>query len=98
MGALHRRLIGDWWAFGDHRYGERAAVAAAGLFPLSFSTVANAAVVCRMLETSRRREHLGWSHHVEVAPIARLNPDLADEILDRAEREGMIRRIAIACF
>ncbi|MES2782939.1 MAG: hypothetical protein V4657_09090 [Pseudomonadota bacterium] len=78
--------IGDWWAAGDHRYGDRAKVAAEGLFGKEFGSLANAASVCRVFETSRRRERLSWSHHVEVAP---LSPEQADEVLEQAEQIGM---------
>jgi hypothetical protein len=77
--------IGDWWAAGSHRYGERAKVAAQGIFGREFGTLANLASVCRAFETSRRREHLSFSHHAEVASLA---PAKADVLLDRAEREG----------
>lgn len=81
--------IGDWWAFGDHRYGARAAAAAEGIFGRSFGSLANAASVCRSFETSRRREVLTWAHHVEVAALP---PDVADQLLDRAETEGWSTR------
>lgn len=81
--------IGDWWAFGEHRYGERAKAAAEGVFGKAFQTIANAATVCRSIETSRRREALGWSHHAEVAPLVRTTPEAAHELLDRAERENL---------
>lgn len=77
--------IGDWWAAGSHRYGERAKVAAQGIFGREFQTLANLASVCRAFTTSRRREHLSFSHHAEVAA---LSPTKADSLLERAEREG----------
>jgi hypothetical protein len=76
--------IGDWWAFGDHRYGERAAAAAEGIFGLEFKTLRNLAVVSRRFETSRRRDALTFTHHAEVAA---LTPSQADELLIKAERE-----------
>lgn len=81
--------IGDWWAFGEHRYGERAKLAAEGCFGKSFSTIATAASVCRSIETCRRRQALDWSHHAEVAPLVKQAPDAAQMLLDRAERENM---------
>jgi hypothetical protein len=82
--------IGDWWAFGEHRYGERAKVAAEGLFPLSFKRLANIGSVARAFgETSRQREVLSFTHHEEIAPLARQSPEAATMLLDRAEREGM---------
>lgn len=83
--------IGDWWAFGDHRYGERAEAAAQGIFGREFQTLSNVASVARKFETSRRREVLPWSHHVEVAALP---PDKADELLDEAERnEWSVREL-----
>lgn len=88
--------IGDWWAAGNHRYGERAKAAAEGIFGLEFKTLANAASVCRAFETSRRREHLSFSHHAEVASLP---PEEADALLDKAESgqlsRGTIRGAAI---
>lgn len=83
--------IGDWWAFGEHRYGDRAKVAAEGVFGLEFQTLRNIASVCRAIDASRRRDVLPWSHHAEVAALARHDPEAAMRILDRAEREGMTK-------
>lgn len=81
--------IGDWWAFGQHRYGERAKVAAEGIFGKEFQTLANAGSICRSFESSRRREALSWSHHAEVAALPTAD---ADALLDRAEVEGLTKR------
>ncbi len=78
--------IGDWWAFGDHAYGARAKLAAEGVFGSAFQTLQNMASVARSFETSRRREAVGWSHHVEVAS---LSPEVADAMLERTEVEGL---------
>ena len=66
--ALGRRLcsgskvinwwIGDWWAFGDHAYGERAKAAAEGVFGKEFESLRNIGSVSRAFETSRRRDAL----------------------------------------
>lgn len=77
--------IGDWWN-GGHRYGERAKLAAEGIFGRDFGTLMNIASVARAFETSRRREVLSWSAHVEVA---KLPPAQADELLARAEEEQL---------
>lgn len=81
--------IGDWWAAGSHRYGERAKVAAEGIFGKDFGTLMNAASVCRAFETSRRREALPWTAHVEVASLPTAD---ADALLSRAETEGLTTR------
>lgn len=81
--------IGDWWAAGTHRYGARAQAAAQGLFGREFGSLMNLASVCRAFPTSRRREHLSFSHHQEVAS---LRPEQADRLLDKAEREGWSTR------
>jgi hypothetical protein len=77
--------IGDWWASGQHRYGDRARAAADGIFGRGFQTLQNTASVCRAFETSRRREVLSYSHHVEVASLPSSE---ADVLLDRAQGEG----------
>jgi hypothetical protein len=81
--------IGDWWAFGDHRYGDRAKVAAEGLFGREFQTLANLATVSRAFESSRRGEVLSWTHHREVAALP---AEEADSLLARAEREHLSTR------
>lgn len=82
--------IGDWWAFGEHRYGERAETCAKDLFPQSFGTLRNIGSVARAFPaTSRQHDVLSFTHHQEVAPLARQSPDAAEELLDRAEREHM---------
>lgn len=78
--------IGDWWAYGEHRYGERAAQALDGNYAMQ--TFMNAGYVAKRIETYRRREVLSFSHHAEVAALP---PEQADALLDEAEREGWNR-------
>lgn len=97
--------IGDWWAAGSHRYGERAKAAAEGIFGREFGSLANAASVCRSFESSRRREALTFTHHLEVAALP---PKEADALLDKAEKanlstrdlrvEAMKRKVALGLF
>jgi hypothetical protein len=81
--------IGDWWAFGERQYGDRAAAAAEGIFGLEFGTLANLATVSRAFETSRRREHLSFTHHAEVAALP---SEAAEQLLEKAEREHLSTR------
>lgn len=81
--------IGDWWAAGQHRYGARAKAAAEGLFGKDFGAIANIASVCRSFETSRRHEHLSFSHHQEVAALP---PEEADHLLAKAEEAQLSTR------
>ena len=75
--------IGDWWVYGEHRYGDRiAAVRTRGWNGPSFGACRNYAMVARAFETSRRRDVLSFSHHREVAS---LSPAEADQLLDWAE-------------
>ena len=81
--------IGDWWAFGDHNYGERASQAAGvNGDGYQFQSLMDAGWVARKIETSRRREGLSWNHHKEVAA---LDPDEQDEFLDKAIEDGWTR-------
>jgi hypothetical protein len=60
--------IGDWWAFGEHRYGERKAIVEAEDWDgPAFQTCVNAANVCRKIESNRRRLELSFAAHAEVA-------------------------------
>jgi hypothetical protein len=79
-----RWWIGDWLNFGERRYGETYAQAmeATGL---EYNTLSTYAWVCREVESSRRREHLSFSHHLEVAG---LDPPEQRVLLEEAEREG----------
>jgi len=89
--------IGDWWAAGNHRYGERAKKAAEGIFGREFGSLMNLASICRSFEGSRRREVLSFTHHVEVAALP---PAEADALLDKAERlhwSTRDLREAVAC-
>ncbi len=85
--------IGEWWRFGEQKYGERAKAALESEF--KFQTWANAAWVAGKIETSRRREVLSWSHHAEVAGLP---PKEQDRLLGEAEENDLsvrdIRRAA----
>jgi len=62
--------LGDWWAFGAARYGERRALVDGENWDgPSFKTCAIAGSVARVFETSRRREVLSFKHHAEVAAL-----------------------------
>jgi len=79
--------LGDWWAYGDHNYGERAAQAVD--IDLAPNTLSDAGWVASKIESTRRRVNLSWSHHREVAA---LEPDVQDELLSAAEKKGMSKR------
>lgn len=81
--------IGDWWIFGDRRYGERAKAAAEGIFGLEFGSLANLGTVSRAFDTSRRHEVLSFTHHQEVASLP---AEEADALLERAERDRLSTR------
>lgn len=80
--------LGDWWAFGEHAYGERVRVLESGgpLEDMNFQTLRNYGWVSRAFETSRRRDVLSFKHHAEVAALPL---DEQDRWLDRAEREEL---------
>lgn len=85
VGKAMQWWIGDWVNYGGKRYGEtyKAAIDATGM---AYQTVANFASVCSTFEFSRRRENLSFNRHVAVQS---LEPDQQDELLDRAEAEGL---------
>jgi N6-adenosine-specific RNA methylase IME4 len=76
--------IGDWWAYGQARYGERVNVIREW-DGIAFQTCVNAANVCRKFprESNRRRLVLSFKHHAEVASLD--NPDDVDALLDWVE-------------
>jgi hypothetical protein len=82
--------VGDWWAFGEHRYGARREITEdPGWQGPAYRTCANSAAVCRAFEISRRREALSFSHHEAVAALSTAEQG---RLLDRAEREGWSRQ------
>lgn len=74
--------VGDWWAFGEARYGERKAIIDSDDWDgPAFQTCMNAALVTKAIETSRRREVLSFNHHAEVAALP---VEWQEEALDEA--------------
>jgi hypothetical protein len=62
--------IGDWWAFGEHRYGERTAVVQSEEWEgPAFGTCVNAATVCRRFKTPSRDGVVSFRFHQAIAPI-----------------------------
>ena len=86
--------IGDWWAYGERRYGDRKALVDRdnGWEGPPFQTCQDAAWVARTFETSRRREVVPWSVHAELARVA--DADERYRLLAQAEREGWSQRRA----
>jgi hypothetical protein len=78
--------VGDWWAYGSHNYGERAASA---IDPKSgenrLQRFMNYGWVARAIQPPDRREVLSWSSHEAVAA---LEPEIRNSILDRAVKNG----------
>ena len=79
--------LGDWWLAGERRYGEAAAQGAS--LGVAAKTIQNAAWVCQCIEPSRRRESLSYTHHECVAALP---ASRQDEVLDRAEADGLSTR------
>lgn len=78
MGGSWQWWYGDWYRYGEHRYGEAHTHA---LSERDYDTLNAAQWVAGRIENVRRRTSLSWSHHKEVAA---LEPDEQDEWLDRA--------------
>jgi hypothetical protein len=77
--------IGDWWCYGEQKYGERKAKAAAKSWPYAFGTLMNYGSVAGKVAPSLRNEALSFNHHVAVAP---LEPRQQKFWLDRAVKGG----------
>lgn len=80
--------LGDWVVYGDKHFGERDYTAAIAATGLDVDTVRVAAWVAAAFTPDRRRQHVPFAHHQEVA---NLDHDLADQLLDRAQVEGLTR-------
>lgn len=100
LGKVERSVswwLGDWWAFGVTRYGERKAIVQAEDWDgPEYQTCINASNVAQKFESNRRRLDLSFKHHAEVAS---LSPDEADAHLadDAGSRSisPMTRRAAL---
>jgi hypothetical protein len=75
--------IGDWWAFGETRYGVRKAIVESEEWQgPDLQTCMNCGTVARRFKTSRRREVLTFSHHEATGSLDELD---ADALLDWAQ-------------
>ena len=75
--------LGDWWRFGEHKYGDRKALVESDEWTgPAYQTCKDAAYVCGFFERSRRRDLVPFGHHREVSsiPIAE-----CDQLLDWCE-------------
>jgi hypothetical protein len=77
--------IGDWLRFGNQRYGEKYARAAA-VTGYDVQSLMNMVYVASRFDPPRRRDVLSWSHHAEVAA---LDEPEQDDWLDLAAEERM---------
>jgi hypothetical protein len=59
--------LGEWWAFGRHKYGHRAMIAEE--LPYEFKYLCNLGWVARSIPTSSRNEALSFTHHMKVAKL-----------------------------
>lgn len=81
--------LGDWWNYGEHKYGEMASQALE--LGIAYQTFSNAAYVASRIEPARRLPNVSWSHHKEVAP---LDPQKQDTLLnDSAVRGYTVRNL-----
>ena len=72
--------VGDWWAFGERKWGQRKAVVVDEDWDgPGFQTCMDCGWVAGKFETSRRREVLSFTHHKEVAALPTAE---ADALLD----------------
>ena len=75
--------IGDWWAYGEHRYGERAAIVQAPDWTgPSYQTCREAARVARQFRPAERQAGLTFKHHQEVAALP---AEQAEAMLEQAQ-------------
>lgn len=76
--------IGDWWAFGEHKFGDkRATVDSEEWEGPAYQTCKGAGWVCEKFEMVRRRTILPFSFHKEVCALP---DDEADALLDWCEK------------
>src|SRR5437879_4902955 len=85
-GRASQWRIADWIAAGEQQFKKKSYPAAQAIFGLSRQTLYNLVSTARAFLISRRRETLSFRHHDEVRALP---PEKQDELLDRAEREGL---------
>lgn len=79
--------LGDWWAYGEHAYGERKALFEEGgpLAELEFQTVRVYGYVANNVDPNQRSSKLTWTHHRHVADLP---PAQQRKWLAKAEKEA----------
>jgi N6-adenosine-specific RNA methylase IME4 len=99
--ALHRVersvmwCIGDWWTFGERRYGERKRlVTSDGWDGPSYGTCRDAAWVAERFRMSDRSDKVSWMVHRALAAVE--DADERRALLRQAEAEGWTVREAKA--
>lgn len=88
IGNSWRFWVGDWWAYGEHHFGEEHSQAINEL-KLSFGEIAKFASISRAIPPEIRRKDLTWSHHEAVAPLDSVEDRKA--LLDVAASTGLSR-------
>ena len=83
--------LGDWWNYGERRWSQLSAQAIKDTTGHERTTIWNYGYVARAIDPSRRREELSFSHHYEVAKVARDDPNFATELLDLAVEQKLTR-------
>lgn len=66
--------LGDWWNFGERKYGEAASQALSMEIP--YSTFSKASYVARQIDKDRRLPEVSWSVHCEVAQLDQADQDM----------------------
>jgi hypothetical protein len=85
-----RWLIADWWAYGEHAYGERIEALRNGLFgDLSFRTLKTYGWVARSVAPISRLDVLSFKHHMAVAALP---PAMQRLLLEHAASERLSTR------
>lgn len=97
VATLQKILKGIQWAVGDAlNYGERTYgeiyPQAVDLTGLKVSTLYSMKYVASRFQMGQRRPNLSFAHHAAVASIMDVDPGVALEILDVAEKNGLTEK------
>lgn len=73
--------LGDWWRFGERRWGELTGESVKQVTGKAYQTVRNYAWICGKFDPSLRRDNLDFTYYAELAGRMSKNPEATMQVL-----------------